>query len=615
MLIAPSPSNEADRLQLLRSLGVIDTPAEEVFDRITRVLAQMLQVPIALVSLIDENRQWFKSKVGLSLCETPRDIAFCAHALEGSDVMVVEDTMDDPRFFSNPLVLGFPYIRFYAGVPLRSHEGLIIGTLCAIDTQPRTLKPEAIEALKDLAAIVQQELLQRCMTQDLQGAWEGERSARALSELRFEAVFRHSPTGKAIIDLKGQFIAVSPKLCEITGYDEPNLLSKSFKEITHPDDLSQDLAHVAKLLSNRQKSYSLEKRYLHKSGQSVWVELNVALVRNDLGNPDHYIAVVLDISKRKQHEALLRQHQEVLEAKVIERTQELSRNQKTLQVIADNLPILIAQVDCNLCYRFNNEVYRQIFGLSPASLLGKPISSVLHPDLFKRLQPYFQRALAGERVTCEAIPYSLEQNRLWSSTYIPDVRNGEVVGFFVMSHDVTERIKLERSLLDKALLDPLTELPNRRALQEQLQYCVQPMSRQQIAFTLFFMDMDGFKAVNDEYGHEIGDALLCQIASRLKANKRKDDFVCRLAGDEFVVIANGIANKADAQDLAELLIKCLSKPFSIGTHLVHVGISVGIALCPVGKLVNAEALLRQADDAMYKAKRQGRNGYRFALDL
>jgi diguanylate cyclase (GGDEF)-like protein/PAS domain S-box-containing protein len=613
MLIAPRPANEAARLRMLRSLGILDTPAEEVFDRVTRVVSQLLQVPIALVSLVDENRQWFKSRVGMAICETDRDIAFCSYALEVPDILVIEDTTADPRFIDNPLVTGEAHIRFYAGVPLRSEDGLVLGTLCALDTQPRSLPSSTATALRDLAAMVQHELLQRSVARDLQAVWQGERSARSLSELRFAAAFQQTPTGQALISLKGRFIAVNPKLCELTGYSPKALMSRTFSDITHPDDHDQDSALVVELLAGRRQRYSLEKRYLHRDGHPVWVEINVALVRNDLDQPDHFIAAILDISARKKHEALLQHHQEELEAKVIERTQELSSSRETLQVITDNLPILIAQVDRDLCYRFNNDVYRQIFGVSPASLLGQSLTTVLRPDLFEELQPYFQRALAGERVTCEAIRYSLEQDRLWSSTYVPDVRNGQVEGFFVMSQDVTERVLVERSLLDKAMLDPLTELPNRRALQDYLQARVQMASVQQQAFALFFLDLDGFKAVNDVHGHDAGDALLRQVAGRLKGSTRKEDFVCRLAGDEFVVIANGVASQENAQRIAEVFCELLAQPFEVGPGDVRIGVSLGISLCPAGALTQADTVLAQADGAMYAAKRRGRNGYHFAV--
>ena len=152
------PYDEKIRLDTLRSLGVLDTPPEERYDRLTRTAKRLFGVPIALVSLIDENRQWFKSCVGVSVSETPRDISFCGHAILGDEVLVIPDATKDVRFADNPLVLSGPEIRFYAGCPLNIN-GHKMGTLCLIDPIARSFSEEDITALKDLASMVEHELL------------------------------------------------------------------------------------------------------------------------------------------------------------------------------------------------------------------------------------------------------------------------------------------------------------------------------------------------------------------------------------------------------------------------------------------------------------------------
>ncbi|HEY9100127.1 MAG TPA: sensor domain-containing diguanylate cyclase [Thiobacillus sp.] len=152
------PSNEQERIETLRSLNVLDTLPEERFDRLTRVAKRMFDVPIALVSLIDENRQWFKSCDGLEVNETPRDISFCGHAILGDEVFLIPNTQKDTRFADNPLVLEEPNIRFYAGCPISAPDGSKMGTLCIIDHQPRNLDGKDIDALRDLAAMVESEL-------------------------------------------------------------------------------------------------------------------------------------------------------------------------------------------------------------------------------------------------------------------------------------------------------------------------------------------------------------------------------------------------------------------------------------------------------------------------
>lgn len=152
------PHDEQARLDTLRSLSILDTPPEERFDRLTRMAKRLFGVPIALVSLVDESRQWFKSCFGLSASETSRDISFCGHAILGNDLFIIPDTIVDERFADNPLVLNDPHIRFYAGCPLRAPNGSKLGTLCIIDRQPRNFGKDDFEALKDLASMVEREL-------------------------------------------------------------------------------------------------------------------------------------------------------------------------------------------------------------------------------------------------------------------------------------------------------------------------------------------------------------------------------------------------------------------------------------------------------------------------
>ena len=151
------PQDEPDRLETLRSLSILDTPPEERFDRLTRMAKRLFGVPIALVSLVDENRQWFKSCIGLSVSETSRDISFCGHAILGNGPFIIANAIEDERFADNPLVVNDPYIRFYAGCPLRAPDGRKLGTLCIIDRKPRSLGEEDLEALVDLASMVEHE--------------------------------------------------------------------------------------------------------------------------------------------------------------------------------------------------------------------------------------------------------------------------------------------------------------------------------------------------------------------------------------------------------------------------------------------------------------------------
>jgi signal transduction histidine kinase len=172
MQIAAIPENEQARIHALLQYEILDTEAEAVYDDFVELASYICQTPIALISLVDPTRQWFKATVGCPASETSRDVAFCAHAIHQSDVFVVPDTLTDSRFVDNPLVTGDPHIRFYAGAPLITPAGLAIGTLCAIDREPRILSPEQITALQTLARQVVSQLELRRLTKELQQVLE-----------------------------------------------------------------------------------------------------------------------------------------------------------------------------------------------------------------------------------------------------------------------------------------------------------------------------------------------------------------------------------------------------------------------------------------------------------
>ncbi|HEX5345404.1 MAG TPA: sensor domain-containing diguanylate cyclase [Duganella sp.] len=232
------PENEALRLATLKSLNVLDTPPEERFDRVTRMARRMFGVSTALVSIVDENRQWFKSRQGLDVAETPRNVSFCGHAILGDDVFLVQNALHDERFADNPLVAGDPNIRFYAGYPLRASDGQKLGTLCIIDSQPREFDQDDAVALRDLASMVEGELaaLHTSTTDELTKI-SNRRGFLQLAQYGLSFCVRNNqPASLAFIDLDG-FKPINDNY----GHAEGDLALAAFAEVMCASFRSTDL--------------------------------------------------------------------------------------------------------------------------------------------------------------------------------------------------------------------------------------------------------------------------------------------------------------------------------------------------------------------------------------
>jgi len=203
--------DDVARLKALRGYELLDTPAEETLDLLGRLASELFSTPIALVSLVDEHRQWFKVKVGLDLPETPRSVAFCDHAIRQAGPMMVTDASADPRFANNPLVTGDPKIRFYCGVPLRSPEGHGLGTLCIIDRVPRTLQPAEVESLQGLAKVVETVIELRRRVRLVEQALESSTEVRQGRDLLATMM---------VHDLRSPLSAIGA-LCSVLASDHP----------------------------------------------------------------------------------------------------------------------------------------------------------------------------------------------------------------------------------------------------------------------------------------------------------------------------------------------------------------------------------------------------------
>jgi diguanylate cyclase len=280
------PADEPQRLAALYRLALLDTPASESYDRITRLAARVLDVPIMLVSLVDAGRQWFKSRVGLDVGQTPREISFCGHVVAARCPLIVPDATQDPRFAGNPLVTGAPFIRAYLGVPVFTVDRQPVGTLCAIDVVPRGFDEVEVATLRDLADILEDTMNAR------QLALQADAVLRYASgrERLFRENFEEAAAGMIHASPTGRVQRVNQRACELLGFSRGELHGISFMDLTHPEDAERHAAQMTRLTRNEVPGYRLLARLLTRDGGSRTVVLSVALSGDARAGGHHLIA-------------------------------------------------------------------------------------------------------------------------------------------------------------------------------------------------------------------------------------------------------------------------------------------------------------------------------------
>jgi diguanylate cyclase (GGDEF)-like protein/PAS domain S-box-containing protein len=287
---------------------------------------------------------------------------------------------------------------------------------------------------------------------------------------------------------------------------------------------------------------------------------------------------------------------------------QIRASQAQLHTITDNIPALVADVDRTLRYRFANRAYLDWFGKDPDALIGETMESLYGEAAVRLWQPELARVLQGERVQFERSMVVRGQRQHSTAIYLP-YRNGQgqVDGFHALVFDTTASKELELRLESEATRDALTGLPNRRLLQRNLPAALARSERQGHSLALLFLDLNGFKAVNDTHGHEAGDELLRQVGQRLVAAVRVTDTVARLAGDEYVVLLEPVGDPlADPAAVAAKIDATIAAPFVLEAATVQVSVSIGSAVYQPRCGISADELLSGADSAMYAAKRSGR---------
>ncbi|HSD37947.1 MAG TPA: diguanylate cyclase [Rhodocyclaceae bacterium] len=312
------------------------------------------------------------------------------------------------------------------------------------------------------------------------------------------------------------------------------------------------------------------------------------------------------------NDALLRaMHNETATTETLrEREKLLRRSQDELHTIADNVPALVFYLDTEHRIRYANALFREWLGLDPNAIVGRLFDDFTPRVTMEIVTPYLARTLAGERCSFELFGHL--GRRHYNVSLMPYIEEGAVQGVIGVAQDISVHKQQEAKLTRVAMHDSLTGLPNRRMLEAQLPTALARSKRQNKAVAVLFLDLDGFKGVNDLHGHAAGDAVLREFAARICATVRQSDITARLGGDEFVAL-EGLGDGVEgARRVADKLLTCMSRPFVIGQHEVMLGTSIGIVVHQPGTQTSPGALLEEADHAMYLAKRAGKNRYELA---
>ena len=410
---------------------------------------------------------------------------------------------------------------------------------------------------------------------------DSKRAGEALreSEERFRGAFKDAPVGAALVATDSSFLKVNPALCEIFGYPEEELLAMTSYDVTHPEDHAASEEWMARQQDEGKKSSTIELRFVCKDGSTVWALVSASLVHDGEGEPSHWVCLYQDITGSKLAREALRESEE------------------RLQAVTAGAPIILFALDKNGVFTLEQGRGLEELGRTPGALVGRSIFEVLQD--YPRIQENVRRAFAGEGLvaTVEIGGFAFE------TRYSPQKADtGEVTGVIGVATDVTERRKLEKELEHRAFHDPLTDLPNRSLFMDRLTHALERAARHPGGVAVLFVDLDGFKKVNDVAGHEAGDRLLISVAGRLKSCLRPEDTVSRLGGDEFVILLENTGIE-EANEVAGRISEELRRPFDLGEDAGEVSVTASLGIAHTSETPAEPAkLLHGADSKMYRMK-------------
>lgn len=468
--------------------------------------------------------------------------------------------------------------------------------------------------------------------QDITERRQAEERLRA-SEEEYRTMFELAGVGKAERDsITGRFLRVNQKFCQITGYSAAELLSMNYADLTHPDDRAASSEMNGKLARGEISEFTIDKRYCRKDGRTIWVSLNLAGIRDKHGRVIRTVGTIQDMTERKRAEWIERDRRQVLEmvAQNMPLTGVLGRLAEAVERQVDGWAAFMIVRDgaLNLHAPSFPSDWRDAVG-AHLMQVAAALSSHAWESADRCGVSYIRTDPAWDELRAPALAMGLQS--CWTVAIASN--DGSSLGALSLfckesrgpsAHDLqmlqmaaslaticVEHHNTATALAHSVRHDQLTGMPNRICFEDRLETAMQRARRDGSQVALFFLDVDRFKNVNDTFGHEAGDALLQQFASRLARQLREIDTLARMGGDEFALIIPDVKSPDDAIIVAEKLMRCLAEPIHVGGRDLIISTSMGIALYPCHGDDSA-SLQRCADQEMYRTKQRGRNGYSVA---
>ena len=623
---AESPIEADDRAEFPQvctraAFGAADGRADE-FDTIARLAAQICEVPIALVNVIGADSQWSRASFGLpDLLVMPHRDAFCDVAIRERALIEIADAKSDPRFAEHRLVVGEPFVRFFAGAPMLTSDGYAIGTVCVIDHKPRALTNHQRQSLAMLADLVVELVTARSFvpktTQDHLATLSAsvEHAAAPLLILQSEGNYERSTC-----------TYVNRAFSNAFGYAPADIVGRTPTLLFGP---KTDLATIEQMRADVLTGSALGGEFVlydrHRIAHIVDVHTRVVPAID--GNVSNLVLTFRDITEQRAAERKLAKQLERTRALyLVTRMRDLTGHGQIDTVL--ELALASLGLDFGFVARCDHENI-SILNCAGSRRVYEPGATVPLAETWLRHAMANDDVQVFQKLSRDAAPSGSEREYPGLGAYIvvPISAGGKIfgaVGFLGEDrhepYDDADREfvrligsfigaalerKMQKEQLDGlAFTDALTGLSNRTQLFERIEAAIARTGRGEARFSIFYLDLDGFKSVNDRGGHATGDAVLREIAHRLRASMRESDTVARIGGDEFVIIA-APHNDDVALALAYRLIDAVTPPIETSEGVYAVGVSIGIATYPHDG-ASVRALLAAADGALYSAKTLGK---------